>query len=135
MKTMEATSEKTFGSALNYRVTRVEYLAAFLVCAALFLYHVDEIRWLPAILLFAYIDVIGYVPGLLAHRRSPDGFVPDVYHNLYNATHNLVSGAVVAGLWCLLVQPEWAVLAVPLHLLGDRALLGNFAKPIGQKFE
>lgn len=135
MKTMEATAEKTFGSALNYRVTRLEYLAAFGVCAALFLYHVDEVRWLPAILLFAYIDVIGYVPGLLAFRKSPDGFVPDRYHNLYNATHNLVSGAVVVGLWCLLVQPEWAVLAVPLHLLGDRALLGNFAKPIGTKFE
>jgi hypothetical protein len=135
MKTLEAAPGKTFGSSLNYRVARVEYLAAFAVCAALFLYHVDEIRWLPAILLFAYIDVIGYLPGLVAYKRSPDGFVPDVYHHLYNATHNLVSGAVVVGLWCVLVRPEWAVLAVPLHLLGDRALLGNFAKPIGTKFE
>ena len=38
-------------------------------------------------------------------------------------------------MWCLLVRPEWALLALPIHLCGDRAIFGNFLKPFGLSFE
>jgi hypothetical protein len=49
--------------------------------------------------------------------------------------HSLVTAAAVAGAWCLTAGPEWALLALPLHLCGDRALFGNFLKPFGLSFE
>jgi hypothetical protein len=49
--------------------------------------------------------------------------------------HSLLTGAVLVGLWALLVKPEWALLAVPIHLFGDRALFGNSLKPFGVRFE
>jgi hypothetical protein len=33
------------------------------------------------------------------------------------------------------VRPEWALLAIPLHLGGDRSLFGNFLKPFSVPFE
>ena len=33
------------------------------------------------------------------------------------------------------MKPEWALLALPLHLFGDRALFGNFYKSFGIEFE
>jgi hypothetical protein len=122
------------GSRLNDRLTRLEYLAAFTLSAVLFLMHWQELRWGPVVLLFAYIDVIGYLPGLAVHLLR-NGRVPKVFYVLYNVTHNLVVAAVVIGLWMLLIGPEWALLAVPLHLFGDRGLLGNLAKPFDEPFE
>ena len=92
-------------------------------------------HWLVFAALFVYIDVIGYLPGAIAFRRSADGQISKAYYVLYNAMHSLVSAAVVAGLWCLFVGPEWALLALPIHLFGDRALFGNFLKPFGVSFE
>ena len=54
---------------------------------------------------------------------------------LYNSTHSLLSAGAVAGAWCLLARPEWALLALPIHLCGDRAIFGNFLKPFGLSFE
>jgi hypothetical protein len=49
--------------------------------------------------------------------------------------HSLLTAGLVAGVWCLTIGPEWALLALPLHLFGDRALFGNFLKPFGFAFE
>ena len=49
--------------------------------------------------------------------------------------HSLLSATAVAAAWCLLVRPEWALLALPIHLCGDRAVFGNFLKPFGLSFE
>jgi len=39
-------------------------------------------------------------------------------------------------LWALAIGgAEWAMLAVPIHLSGDRGLLGNFSKPASLLFE
>jgi hypothetical protein len=85
--------------------------------------------------LFGYIDVLGYFPGAVAWRRAAGGPVPRRYYVLYNVMHSLVTAAAVAGAWCLVIGPEWALLALPLHLCGDRALFGNFLKPFGLSFE
>ena len=39
------------------------------------------------------------------------------------------------GCGALFVGPEWALLALPIHLFGDRAIFGNFLKPFGLSFE
>jgi hypothetical protein len=85
--------------------------------------------------LFVYIDVIGYLPGVIAHYRLKTAYLPRGYYVLYNTMHSLITAAAVGGLWCLFVKPEWALLALPLHLFGDRALFGNFYKSFGIEFE
>ena len=34
-----------------------------------------------------------------------------------------------------MIGPEWALLALPIHLMGDRSLFGNMLKPFGVSFE
>jgi hypothetical protein len=45
-----------------------------------------------------------------------------------------VQGAVL-GAWVLLHGWEWALLVLPIHLFGDRALFGNFVKSFTVSFE
>ncbi|MFG2127155.1 hypothetical protein ACGFNV_05080 [Streptomyces sp. NPDC048751] len=128
-------AEQAFGHRQNYLTTRAEYLGAFGVAAVAFLWHIDEVRWGPAILLFLYIDLIGYIPGLIAYTLSRDGRIHPVFHVLYNVMHTWLTAGTVILTWAWLVRPEWALLVVPLHLFGDRGLLGNYAKPIDLPFE
>jgi hypothetical protein len=119
----------------TYNLHRAEYLFGFLVSTALLIIHFGEIRWLPAIGLFLYIDLIGYIPGAIAYRRSKTGHIPKAYYVLYNTMHSLITQGVVVGAWILLFGWEWALLAVPFHLFGDRGLFGNFLKPFALPFE
>jgi hypothetical protein len=124
-----------FDTPVTQRLIRLEYGLGLVVSVALLIAHLDEVRWLPAIALFAVIDLVGYLPGALAHRRSPDGRIPRIYFVLYNTMHSLVTQGLVVLAWIWLHGPEWALLAVPIHLFGDRALFGNFLKPFGTRFE
>ncbi|UPZ27745.1 hypothetical protein MUK60_07855 [Streptomyces sp. LRE541] len=124
-----------FETPVTYRLIRLEYGLGLVVATGLFLAHLDEVRWLPALALFLYIDLIGYLPGAIAHRRADGGRIPRMYHVLYNVTHSLVTQGLVALAWIGLSGAEWALLALPIHLFGDRALFGNFLKPFGLRFE
>ncbi|MEE4598371.1 hypothetical protein V2J94_42160 [Streptomyces sp. DSM 41524] len=123
-----------FETPTTFSLHRAEYLVGFLISTALIIVHFDDIRWLPAIGLFLYIDIIGYIPGAIAYRRG-DGDISKVYYVLYNVMHSLITQAAVAALWCWLVEPEWALLALPFHLFGDRGLFGNFLKSFALPFE
>jgi hypothetical protein len=124
-----------YETPVTFKLHRAEYLVAFAVTIVLMIVHFNEIRWLPAIGLFLYIDVIGYIPGAIAYRRSKDGRIPKVYYVLYNTMHSLITCGVVVGLWMLIIGPEWALLAVAFHVFGDRGTFGNFLKPFGLPFE
>jgi hypothetical protein len=124
-----------FESRVTYRLLRGEYGVALVVCSALFLWHITEVRWVPAVTLFAYIDLIGYIPGAIAHHRARGARIPKVYYVLYNTMHSFITQAAVVGLWIYMAGPEWALLAVPIHLCGDRAIFGNFLKPFRVPFE
>ncbi|MEA2685069.1 MAG: hypothetical protein QOE93_264 [Actinomycetota bacterium] len=124
-----------FMTRTTYLLVRLEYTAALGVAVVLAFMHLGEIRWLPFVGLFAYIDVIGYIPGAIAWHRAGGRLETRAYHLLYNLMHSFVSAGVVAAVWCLTVGPEWALLALPIHLCGDRGLLGNFLKPFGLSFE
>lgn len=124
-----------FESRTTYRLHRAEYLVLLAVAVALFVVHVDQVRWLPAVALFGYIDLIGYLPGAIAWHRSTTKQIPKIYYVLYNTMHSLITQSAVIALWVLLVGWEWALLAIPIHLFGDRGLFGNFLKPFTLSFE
>jgi hypothetical protein len=128
-------SANRFETRTTYRLIRLEYLIGLAVSLALLAVHLDEVRWLPAVALFVYIDLIGYLPGAIAHHRSATKQISKVYYVLYNVMHSLVTQSVVVGLWAWSIGWEWALLAIPIHLFGDRALFGNFLKPFGVRFE
>ncbi|MFD8236422.1 hypothetical protein ACFV20_31680 [Streptomyces sp. NPDC059696] len=124
-----------FETPRTYSLHRAEYLVGFAVTTGLMIAHFGEIRWLPAIALFLYIDLIGYIPGAIAFRRSGGRPIHKAYYVLYNVMHSLITQAAVAALWCWLVKPEWALLVLPFHLFGDRGLFGNFMKSFALPFE
>lgn len=124
-----------FESRTTYRLHRAEYLVLLVVAVVLFVEHIHQVRWLPAVALFAYIDLIGYIPGAIAWHRSSTKQISKVYYVLYNIMHSLVIQSVVIMLWGLFIGWEWALLAIPIHLFGDRALFGNFLKPFSVSFE
>jgi len=115
---------------------RAEHVAIVAIFTSLALAHFEDISWGRFIAAFLLIDLVGYLPGAVAFRSSGGQRIPRIYHLLYNLTHSyVVEGAIVA-LWMLASGgPEWAMVAVPIHLSGDRGLLGNFSKPWPLPFE
>jgi hypothetical protein len=124
-----------FETPKTFSLHRAEYLVGLAVTTGLIIAHATDIRWLPAIGLFLYIDLIGYIPGAIAFRRSGDAPIHKGYYIAYNIMHSLITQGAVAALWCWLVEPEWALLLLPFHLFGDRGLFGNFMKPFALPFE
>jgi hypothetical protein len=124
-----------FETPNTYRLHRLEYLVGFAVATVLIILHLGDIRWLPFVGLFLYIDLIGYIPGAIAYHRSSTKQISKAYYVLYNTMHSLVTQSIVVGLWGWLVGWEWALLAIPFHVFGDRGLFGNFLKPFGLSFE
>jgi hypothetical protein len=124
-----------FESKTTYSLIRLEYLGALGVAFYFFFAHLGEINWWAFAFLFVYIDVIGYIPGAIAFHRSATKRISKTYYVLYNTMHSMFTQGVVALLWGLLFGWEWALLALAIHLCGDRALFGNFLKPFGVTFE
>ena len=115
---------------------RTEWLLLTAALALTSLVHWQETAWPRFVLAFVAIDLVGYLPGALAFRRSRGGAIPPAYHWLYNATHNFVTAALaIVGWAAVLGRLEWAMLAIPLHLAGDRGVFGNGFKPTAQPFE
>jgi hypothetical protein len=124
-----------FETKTTFTLTRLEWLAALGVSLAFAVRHVSAIRWPEFVSLFAVIDLIGYLPGAIAFRRSPTGQISRAYYIAYNVMHSLLTAGVLVGLWILVVGPEWALLAVPIHLFGDRGVFGNSLKPFEVSYE
>ncbi|MEU8698998.1 hypothetical protein AB0C61_15220 [Streptomyces sp. NPDC048680] len=125
----------SFESPTTTRLHRGEYLAGLAVSLVLFIVHIGDVRWLPAVILFVYIDLIGYIPGAIAYRRSSTHRIPKAYYVLYNTMHSLITQGAVVGLWIWTGGPEWALLVIPIHLCADRGVFGNFLKPFALPFE
>lgn len=128
-------SRNLFETSTTYTLLRLEYFTAMLACIVLAIWHLAEIRWWVLIGLFAYIDLIGYIPGAIAYRLSKNKRISTAFYVCYNSMHSLITGAVVAGAWAWFVQPEWALLGIPIHLFGDRSIFGSFLKPFNVSFE
>lgn len=124
-----------FESKTTYSLIRLEYLGGLGVSFYLLFTNLGEINWWVFAALFLYIDLVGYIPGAIAFHRSRTKRIAKTYYVLYNTMHSLATQAAVALLWTVLFGPTWALLALPIHLCGDRALFGNFLKPFGVAFE
>ncbi|MFJ9721162.1 hypothetical protein ACIRP3_00210 [Streptomyces sp. NPDC101209] len=127
-------TKNLFMTPVTARLVRAEYALGLLVAVVLFFVHLGQVRWVPAVALFLYIDLIGYLPGAIQYHRRKEQ-LGKVYYVLYNVMHSMVTQGLVALAWIWLWGPEWALLALPIHLFGDRALFGNFLKPFGVHFE
>lgn len=120
----------------SWLLVRAEHVLALVALSAWGLWHASEMHWGRFVAAFVLIDLIGYLPGALAFRRASGGRIAPLYHHLYNVMHSFLTAAVALGLWTLLRgAPEWAMLAVPIHLCGDRGLFGNTYKPVSLPFE
>lgn len=128
-------ARNTFETPTTAALGRLEAGALLTGCAILALIHIGQVDWWVFAALFVGIDVVGYLPGMLAYRRSPNGAVGRVHYLLYNVMHSLVTWTAILGIWVLVWGWQWALLAVPIHLLGDRSLFGNSMKPFGVSFE
>lgn len=135
-----------FHTPSTFRLVRAEALLLITVMIALLLAFSNDVRWGRFCIAFLLIDVLGYLPGALAFRRAarkqgshdplqPTHIAP-IYHHLYNVTHSfLTTGAVIAIWYLWRGEPEWAMFALPIHLLGDRGIFGNTYKPAALPFE
>lgn len=128
-------SHNRFETRATAGLLRLEWVMGLVICLALAIIHIRSVNWPVFVGLFAVIDLIGYLPGAIAYRRSPSRAISKKYYMAYNTMHSLLTGGAMAGVWMLAVRPEWALLAIPIHLFGDRGLFGNSLKPFSVKFE
>ena len=125
-----------FHTEETWRWVRAEHTALVLVLSALVALHAREVAWGRFLGAFVMIDLVGYLPGAIAFRRSGGGRIAPLYHHLYNVTHSYLTAGAAVWLWVLAAGGiEWAMLAIPIHLSGDRGLLGNVYKPVSLPFE
>jgi hypothetical protein len=124
-----------FFTPTTARHARAEYALGFVVCMWLMIAHWSELDVWQAILLFAYIDLIGTVPGLVAYHLSPTGQIHRGYYYVYNVLHSCVTqGLVIIG-YIGLFGWQWCILGIPTHIFIDRAMFNNYPKPFGVAFD
>src|SRR5262249_24465048 len=125
-----------FHTRTTFWIVRAEHIALLLVLSGLLVWRAGEVHWWRAVAAFWIIDIVGYLPGALAFRRSPDGKIAPPFYNAYNIAHTyLVTGTGVA-LWAYAIGGfEWAMLAVPIHLSVDRGFLSNPLNAVELAFE
>jgi hypothetical protein len=128
-------TKNLFMTPVTAWLVRSEYALGLVVSIVLLFAHAGDVNWWAAAGLFLYIDLIGYIPGAIAFRRKGHGEISKGYYVAYNFMHSHVVQGLVALVWIWAWGPEWALLALPIHLFGDRALFGNFYKPFGLLFE
>jgi len=128
-------SHNRFETKATAGLLRLEWVMALITCSVLAIIHIRSIDWPVFIGFFVGIDLIGYIPGAIAYRRNRGHTISKKYYVAYNTMHSLLTGGAMAGIWMLAVRPEWALLAIPIHLFGDRGLFGNSLKPFNVKFE
>jgi hypothetical protein len=129
----------TFHTRTTYVLVRLDWGVLMVLAIALLLLHWHEVHWWRFSYAFLFPDVIATFPGLYiyyARRTGSHRSIPLVLHVLYNVGHSFLGVAILSGLWWLVTgSPEWAMLAFPIHLGGDRSLFGNIYKPFGTAFE
>jgi hypothetical protein len=123
----------------TYNLLRLDHLVVALILVAVVAAHWQEVNWWRFVAAFLLPDLIGTIPGMYwfyARRTGERRRIPALFHWLYNAAHSITTAALIVGVWYLLTGAwEWAMLSLPIHLLGDRSVFGNIYKPLGCSFE
>jgi hypothetical protein len=128
-----------FFTPTTYGFLRLDHLVMLVALSGLVLAHWSEVNWLHFVAAFLWSDLVGTFPGLYWYYARSSGErrrIPKVFYLLYNIGHSFLSIGLVTVLWYLIAgRLEWAMLAMPIHLTGDRSVFGNFYKPFGLAFE
>lgn len=128
-----------FHTKVIYNLERIDWTVIGLVPLILVVLHWREVEWWRFTWAFLFPDLIGTLPGLVtyyARRSGPHRSIPTVIHVLYNFGHCYAGIALFCAIWYLITgKLEWAMLALPIHLAGDRSVFGNIYKPFGTAFE
>lgn len=129
----------TFFTRNTYNLVRLENFIFLLILTGLIIAFRQEVNWVRFAIAFLWMDVVGTFPALYWYYIRCEGehrSIHPIFHVVYNIAHSFIVIAVLTGLWYLLTGAwEWAMLAMPIHLLGDRAIFGNIYKPLGLSFE
>lgn len=128
-------SKNLFETKTTFFLTRLEYFCFLAFLLYLLFEHIHQVRWLYFLSFFIVIDLIGYIPGAIKYRRFNSLRPGEFYYVMYNVMHSFITASIICLLWCYFIQPEWALLAIPIHLCGDRAIFGNFMKSFTLSFE
>ena len=125
-----------FHTASTFLLERAEHGLVVVACSLFALFHWRDVGWVRFVVAFVVIDLIGYIPGAIAYHRHHGGRIPAIYHYLYNITHSYLTAALIVAMWAGAIgRFEWAMLAFPIHLSGDRSIFGNIYKPLDLPFE
>jgi hypothetical protein len=131
--------ENLFFTRRSYNLERLDWAILMLLAFALVVFYWREVHWWRFVFAFLFPDLIGTFPGLYtyyARRSGEHRSVPAVIHRLYDFGHSFGGVVLFCGLWWLVTGSlEWAMLAFPIHLAGDRSVFGNIYKPLGVAFE
>ena len=129
----------TFHTPAAYRLMRLDYFSVLVALSAAVLYHASDVNWIRFAIAFAWIDLVGTLPAwyvYYARRKGEHRSIPQIFYTLYNTCHSFTTNLAIIGAWYFITGAwEWAMLAGPLHLLGDRSVFGNVYKPGGLSFE
>jgi hypothetical protein len=129
----------TFHTRGTFALIRLDWAVLMFFAFALLLWQWRAVNWGRFTIAFLLPDLIGTVPGLYwyyARRSGEHRSIPAIIHKLYNFGHCFATVAVWCGIWWWFTgRPEWAMLAFPIHLAGDRSIFGNTYKPLGTAFE
>ena len=123
-----------FETRATFALVRMEYAAVLAVSVVLTVVHHAEVDWRVFAALFVVVDVVGYVPGAIAFRATR-GQPPRIFYVLYNVMHSITTWVAILGTWSILAAPQWAFLAIAIHLAGDRSIFGNWLKSFHVSFE
>ena len=129
----------TFHTRTTYALVRLDWGVVMVIAFVILLMNWREVHWWRFTWAFLLPDVIATFPGLYLYYSKPAGAarsIPLSIHFLYNLGHSFVGVAILCAIWWLVTgRLEWAMLAFPIHLSGDRSIFGNIYKPFGTSFE
>lgn len=128
-----------FLTPTTYKLVRLDWAILMTVLLALVIVHWREVNWWLFAGAFLFSDLIGTFPGMYvyyAKRKGDHRSIPAAFHFLYNLGHSFTAVGLITLVWYLIAGGwEWAMLAMPIHLAGDRSVFGNIYKPLGTSFE
>ena len=131
--------ENLFHTRPIYGLVRLDWFFVGLIPLILVVLNWRDVDWWRFTYAFLLPDLIGTLPGLYIYygrRKGPHRSIPSAVHILYNFGHCFGGVAFFCAIWWLATgKLEWAMLAFPIHLSGDRSIFGNIYKPLGTAFE
>lgn len=136
---MKMDKYNTFFTPLLYRLVRLDWLCIMLALITITIINWENVNWWIFFIMFWWIDLIGTVPGMyylsVNEGTEKEKSVPKWCVFIYNICHSFTTVSIITLLWYMTSGPEWAMLAMPIHLAADRCVFGNIYKSFRLKFD